>query len=136
MSLSPGYIDFVLELLTDFGPVHVKRMFGGAVITCDGVGFAVLDDDTFYVKADPEFAVELKERGSRPWSYSVRKDGTVRDIGYWSLPDTAADDPDETVQLARRSFDVALRAAAEKAAKKPRKSPAPRKAPPSRRPRA
>ncbi len=133
MPLSPGYIDFVLELLTDFGPVHVRRMFGGAAISCDGVGFGILDDDTFLLKADPDFSAELKSQGSRPWSYSVKKDGSVRDIGYWSLPDIAADDPEETVRVARRSFDVALRAAAEKAAKKPRAPAAARKTSPKKR---
>ena len=117
MPLSPGFIEFALEQLDGFGPVQVKRMFGGATVARDGVGFGILDDDIFFIKADAAFGAELKKQGCKPWSYSVKKDGTVREIAYWSLPDSAADDPEETSALARRSFDIALKASAEKALK-------------------
>lgn len=118
MPLSPGFTDYVTELIAGFGKVEVKRMFGGAALYRDGVGFAILDDDTFFLKADAAMGAELKKQRCKPWSYSVKKGGTVRDIAYWSLPDTAADDPDEAVELAKRSFVIAARAAKEKAAKK------------------
>jgi DNA transformation protein len=126
MPLSPGFIEFALEQLDGFGPVQVKRMFGGATVARDGVGFGILDDDIFFIKADAAFGAELKKQGCKPWSYSVKKDGTVREIAYWSLPDSAADDPEETSALARRSFDIALKASAEKAlkARKPKAKPA------------
>jgi DNA transformation protein len=101
-------------------------MFGGAMLSRSGVGFAILDDDTFFLKADTTLGAELKEQGSKPWSYSVKKDGAVRDIAYWSLPDTAADDPDEAVALTRRSFAIAAQAAKEKPKRKIAKPP-PRK---------
>ena len=128
MPLSSGFIEFVIEQLDGFGPVEVKKMFGGASIGRDGVGFGILDDDVFFIKADPDFAAGLKARGCKPWSYSVKKDGTVRDIGYWSLPDSAADDPDETSSLARRSYAIAMKAAAEKPVKKAKPKAAAKKA--------
>lgn len=129
MPLSPGFPDYVLELLASFGRIETKRMFGGAMLSHQGVSFAILDDDTFFLKADAALGAELKEQGSKPWHYSVKKDGTVRDIAYWSLPDTAADDPDEAVTLARRSFAIATTAAKTKATKKavPVKKKAPAK---------
>lgn len=125
MPLSPGFPDYVLELIAGFGRVEVKRMFGGAMLLRDGVGFGILDDDTFFIKADAAMGAELKKQRCKPWSYSVRKDGTVRDIAYWSLPDTAADDPDEAVGLVKRSFAIAVQTAKgkpkKKAAAKPNK---------------
>jgi DNA transformation protein len=118
MPLSPGFADYVTELIAGFGRLEVKRMFGGAMLSRDGVGFAILDDDTFFLKADAAMGAELKKLDCKPWGYSVKKDGTVRDIAYWSLPDTAADDPDEAVELTKRSFAIAVRAAKEKAVKK------------------
>jgi DNA transformation protein len=121
MTLSPGFSDYVEELIAGFGKVEIRRMFGGAAIYCNGVGFGILDDDVFFLKADPSLGAELKKQGSKPWRYSLKKDGTVREIAYWSLPATAADDGEEASSLARRSYDIALRVAAEKAkkAKKP-----------------
>jgi DNA transformation protein len=131
MPLSPGFPDYVQELIAGFGRVDVKRMFGGAGLYRNGVGFGILDDDTFFIKADKAFGAELRSQGCKPWVYSIAKDGSVRDIAYWSLPDTAADDGDEAVKLVRRSFEVA-RIAAEAKAKKPKKKaaakPAPKKA--------
>jgi len=127
MVLSPGFTDYVEELIAGFGKVEIRRMFGGAAIYRGGVGFGILDDDIFFIKADAAFGAELKKRGCRPWSYSVKKDGTVRDIAYWSLPDTAADDGDEATTLVRRSFEIAKKADAAKV-KKPKKAPA-KKAP-------
>lgn len=118
MPLSPGFIDYVTELVADFGKVEVKRMFGGAALYRDGVGFAILDNDTFFLKADAAMSAELKKRRCKPWVYSIKTDGTVREIAYWSLPDTAADDPDEAVELAKRSFLIAARAAEKKADKR------------------
>jgi DNA transformation protein and related proteins len=134
MPLSPGFPDFVVELIAGFGKLEVKRMFGGASLSRDGVGFAILDDDVFFIKADAAFAAELKAQGCKPWVYSVKKDGSIRDIGYWSLPDTAADDPDEAVGLVRRSFAIAKQAAKDKPKKdKPKKvkKPAAKAAKPS-----
>lgn len=118
MPLSPDFIDYAVELIAGFGKVEVKRMFGGAALSRGGVGFVILDDDTFFIKADAALGEELKQQGCKPWIYSVKKDGSVREIAYWSLPDTAADDPEEAVDLAKRSHAIAVRAAKAKAAKK------------------
>jgi DNA transformation protein len=121
MPLSPDFTDYAEELIAGFGKVEIRKMFGGAGVYRNGVGFGILDDDTFFIKADTALGAELKKQGSKPWSYSVKKDGTVRDIAYWSLPAAAADDGDEASALAKRSFEIAKRAAAEKA-KKPKKA--------------
>jgi DNA transformation protein len=126
MPLSPGFTDYAEELIAGFGKVEIRRMFGGAGVYRNGVGFGILDDDVFFIKADPALGAELKKQGCKPWVYSVKKDGTVRDIAYWSLPASATDDPDEAVALVKRSFEIAKKADAEK--KKPKKAAA-KKAP-------
>ena len=60
MPLSPGFPDYVQELIAGFGKVEVKRMFGGAALYRNGVGFGILDDDVFFLKADKAFGAELK----------------------------------------------------------------------------
>jgi DNA transformation protein len=125
MPLSQDFIDYATELIAGFGKVDVKRMFGGATLSRNGVGFGILDNDTFFLKADKTLGAELNGQGSKPWSYSVKKDGTVRDVAYWSLPAAAADDPDEALELVKRSFVIATQAAKEK----PRKQSAKQRAP-------
>jgi DNA transformation protein and related proteins len=119
--LSQGFAAYVEELIAAFGPVQIRKMFGGAAVYRDGVGFGILDDDTFFIKADKAFGAELKRQGCRPWVYSIAKDGSVRDVAYWSLPETAADDGDEASSLVRRSYQIAVKAAESNAAKKAKK---------------
>jgi DNA transformation protein and related proteins len=108
MPLSPGFADYVLELLDGFGPLEAKRMFGGAGLYHDGLMFGILDDDVVYFRVDDTLEAELKAQGSVPWSYSLKRDGAVREMGYWRMPETAADDPDEAVSLAKRAYAAAL----------------------------
>ena len=83
-------------------------MFGGAGLYRDGVMFAMLDDDVVYFRVDDALEADLKAQGSVPWSYSMKRDGAVRDMGYWRMPETAADDPDEAVAIAKRAFAAAI----------------------------
>lgn len=128
MPISPGYVDYVRDLFSRFGSVDIKRMFGGAGIYADGVMFALIDDDMVYIRTDADFAAELKAQGCRPWVYSMKRDGEVRDMGYWSLPEAAADDPDEAAGFARRALAAAkARAATRKPKTPPGKSVATKK---------
>lgn len=107
MGVSPGYIDHIMELLSDLGEIEVRRMFGAAGVFRNDVMFAVIDEDVLYLKADEAFAEELKAKGAIKWVYSKRSANSRRVSNNWSLPDEAADDPELAVSLARRSYEIA-----------------------------
>ena len=96
---------FARELFSGLGPVSVRRMFGGAGIYADGVMFALIDDDTIYIKADEALKADLRSHGSAAWTYT--RDGETREMGYWRLPESALDDPDEAAIWARRALAIA-----------------------------
>lgn len=124
MPLSPGFSDYMLELLAGFGRVEARRMFGGAGLYRDGVMFGILDDDAAFFRVDDVLQAEMEAQGSVPWVYSMKPDGSVRSMGYWRMPETAADDPDEAVALARRSYAAAVSRKALRARKAPDKEKA------------
>jgi len=117
MARDTGFEDWVREHFAALGPLEIKRMFGGAGVYSTGLIFALLDDGVVWLKGDDGNIPALQDAGSRQFTYPG-KDGAVMTLGYWSLPDSATDDPDEAVEWARGAIDVALRKAA---AKKPRK---------------
>ena len=121
MPLSPGFSDYALELLTGVGRVEARRMFGGAGLFRDGVMFALLDDDVIYFRVDEALQADLQAQGSVPWVYSMKRDGVVRDMGYWRMPETAADDPDEAAAIGRRAVAAAIHRRELRASKPPRK---------------
>lgn len=106
----------ICDLFSAFGPVRLRRMFGGAGIYADGVMFALEAGGLLYLKADAAFAADLAERGSAPFGY-VAKTGPRTIASFWRAPDTALDDADDLAALARRALDVARAAASQKAAR-------------------
>ena len=121
MALSREFADHLRDLFGALGPVETRRMFGGAGVYLDDAMFALVIDDTLYMKADPDLARTYAEAGSAPFSYDTRNG--VRTIpGLMRLPDSALDDPDEALDWARRSLVPAELAAAKKRAAKDRKA--------------
>lgn len=118
-----GFHDFVRELFGGLDPVQIKRMFGGAGGYADGVMFLLLADDAIYLKVDDMLKAELAAEGSGPFVWAPTKGsraGEQVEMGYWRLPDSALDDPDEAVIWGRKALAVARA----KAAKPKRKTKA------------
>ena len=115
MAFDADFNEWVREHFAGLGRLEIRRMFGGAGVYASGVMFALLDDGVVFLKADETLASAFLEAGSRPFTFP--RGDTVMTLGYWTLPETALDDPDEAVAWARRSLDVALRKAAGKTPK-------------------
>jgi DNA transformation protein len=103
------------ELLSAFGSVAIRRMFGGIGIFAEGVMFALVSDGELYLKADEETIPAFRTEGSGPFTYGAKGRRIV--MSYWRLPDRLLDDADELARWARS----ALRAAQRSEAIKPRR---------------
>jgi DNA transformation protein and related proteins len=124
--------EFIHDLFAPFGPVTVKRLFGGAGISCDGLTFALVFDGAIFLKVDEDSIPDFEREGSRPFVYTRAKSkGRVgkASMSYWRLPERLYDDPDELAVWARRAFAVAERKKSElqKVAKRNVKQPKRRK---------
>jgi DNA transformation protein and related proteins len=105
MSVSRGFQDFVLELLTALNPV-ARRMFSGVGLFHSGVMFGLLVRDTLYLRVDASTRPRFEQAGSRPFSYK-RGDRDVSLGAYYEIPDGMLDQPDELLQWARDAVVVA-----------------------------
>lgn len=103
--------DDLRDLFSGFGPVSVRRMFGGKGIYHDGLIIAVFLHEELRLKGDAQLAPELEAAGGRRWTYAHAKNGRPVAMPYWSVPESALDDPDEMAIWARKAFDAALRTA-------------------------
>ena len=113
--------EFVAELFAPMGSVSIRRMFGGAGVFRDGLMFALLGDDTVYLKTDARLRADLEAEGSAPFIWIKPSTGEAIDMGYVSLPSCAMDDPDEASAWAKRALAVAKAKAAAKPLAKPKK---------------
>src|SRR6185503_10374900 len=107
MALSAEYLAFIKDQMSGFGPVSIKRMFGGAGVSLDDVNFAIIADEILYFKADavnePDFAAEDLE----PFAYEGRN-GKRMQMSYRRAPPRVMDDADEMTLWCRKAFEAAL----------------------------
>lgn len=89
-------------------------MFGGKGIYHEGLIFALEVDGDILLKADAMTAPDFEAAGCRQWVYEghIRK-GPVA-MPYWTIPDSAIDDPDEMAAWARKAPEASLRSKAKK----------------------
>jgi DNA transformation protein len=119
MAASAEYLDFIKEQLSGFGQVTVRRMFNGAGIFREGLMFALIADETLYLKADASSQGEFQALSLPPFTYGAR--GGKRTImSYWRAPEACLDDRDEMAEWACKAFAAALRARKPEKPKKPR----------------
>lgn len=105
--------DNIQELFAIFGPVSVRRMFGGAGLYADGVMFGLVSDGRIFLKADAATVPDFEREGCAPFEYGT-KTGKRTVMSYWRLPDRLYDDPDELALWAKRSLATARRSSAAK----------------------
>ena len=58
------FVSHVLDLMQSLGRVRARRMFGGYGIFIDGLMFALIADETLYLKADEESANAVQDKGT------------------------------------------------------------------------
>jgi len=98
--------EHVREMFREFGPVLVRRMFGGAGLYADGVMFALVSDDLIYLKTDAASLPAFAREHCAPFEYDS-KTGKRALTSYWRLPERLYDDPDELAQWARAAVAAA-----------------------------
>jgi DNA transformation protein len=83
MPVTPSYKAFVLEQLAVAGPVTARSMFGGVGLYCQGLFFALIDDDTLYLKVDDTTRADFERIGSEPFRPFG---GDSHVMQYYALP--------------------------------------------------
>jgi DNA transformation protein len=107
------------ELFAPFGPVAVKRMFGGHGIWVHGFHIALEQDGDIYLKADGTTAPKFEAAGSTPFVYETSKKSVT--VSYWRLVDSALEDEDELREWANLALAAAQRAQMKKPKKRAKK---------------
>ena len=101
------FIAFLIDGLQPLGQIRAKRMFGGHGIFFEDTMFAIVADDTLYLKADEQNKSEFDALDLMPFQYS-RKDKVI-EMSYRPAPEVIFDDPDELIHWGRLALDAALR---------------------------
>jgi DNA transformation protein len=100
--------DDIADLFSSFGPVSVRRMFGGAGIYADGTMFALVSDGTIYLKVGDSNRAAFEREDLPPFTY-VTGSGKRGVMSYRRMPDRLYDDPEELAVWARAALAAAQR---------------------------
>lgn len=111
------YIEYLHEVFELFGPITAQKMFGGYGIYHDGLMFALVDDDTLYLKADAQNRGDFEALGLGQFEFN--RNGKIIKMSYYQAPDEIMDDREQAALWARRSFEAALRSGTVKGTPKP-----------------
>jgi DNA transformation protein len=106
MPVSDEFIDYVIDQLTAWAEVSVRKMFGGAGLYCDGKMFGLIADDVAYLKVDDSNREDFVKAGSSPFNPFPEKAKTTV-MPYYEVPADILENRDQLAAWAERSLAVA-----------------------------
>jgi len=108
MSVSPTFRTFVLEQLGRCVPsIRGRSMFGGVGIYAGELFFALIADDTLYLKVDEHTRPEFERRGLGPFR-PFGEHGEV--MQYYRVSEDLLEDAEELRGWVAQAIEVARRA--------------------------
>ncbi len=96
------------DLFQEFGPVTLRRFFGGEGICSGEIMLGMVFSDTIYFKTDEITRKAFLAEKTKPFTFLKRSTGETIVTTWFALPDRLYDDPEELAQWARAAYQVAL----------------------------
>src|SRR5665213_3014289 len=92
------------DLFAAFGPVQLRRLFGGEGVYADGLIIGLVVDERLYLKTDEASRAAFTAEGCKPFYF--RKSGKRIASSYFAIPERLYDAPEELADWARQARTV------------------------------
>ncbi len=125
MPPSASHLDYIKDLLSPFGEITTRRMFGGAGVYCDGMIFAIIGEDDLWFKVDDATRAEFEDAGLAP--FEVEMNGKKGTMSYYNAPEEIFDDHDALARWMTLALAAARRGYKPKKKTKSKSRSSPRK---------
>ncbi len=106
------------DLFAVFGPVRLKRFFGGEGIYAGDVMIGMVFEDIVYLTTSEETRGAFVAECCKPFEFTKPSTGEVVRTHWYAIPERLYDDPEELALWARAAMNVAVNS---KTAKKKRR---------------
>jgi len=103
----PAIVDALEFRLGAWGPILVKRLFGGYALYRDGIIFGLVFRERVYFKTDDANRADYVAAGMPPFEYT-RTTGRTIAMRYYEVPGSVLDDLDELPRWADKALAVTL----------------------------
>jgi DNA transformation protein len=104
------FVAFVCDQLRAWGGVAPRRMFSAQGLFRGGTLFALIRDDTLFLRTDPASVGDFLAAGMEPFRYT--RSGRVVALDYHEVPAEILDEADRLAAWAESAYAAALRRAA------------------------
>jgi len=105
MACSRDFHDFVLDQLAGLGELRSRMMFGEYGLYCDDLFFALVADESLWLKVDDGNRPRFEARGMEPFSPG----DPPTPMRYYEVPLDVLEDPLQLREWADESIRVAAR---------------------------
>lgn len=102
MPVSEEFLSYIIGQLTEWGGVTSRKMFGGAGLFRDGKMFALISDDTAYLRADESNREQFDQADSRQFKPYEKRKG----MPYFEVPPAVLESPAELINWSKRSLAI------------------------------
>jgi DNA transformation protein and related proteins len=106
MPVTSAFRAYALEQIGRVVPVTSRAMFGGVGIYSNGLFFALMDDDTLYLKVDDSNRADFEAQGMGPFR-PYGDDTHV--MQYYELPAELLEEPEALRPWVEKAIEVARR---------------------------
>ncbi|HYL36386.1 MAG TPA: TfoX/Sxy family protein [Bryobacteraceae bacterium] len=113
-----SYMEFLLEQLSPLGDITARSMFGGHVIYCQGIVFALVANNALYLKADDHNRPAFEARGLEAFHPFEDANAVMQ---YYEAPPELFEDPRALLDWAGGAVAAGRRAQSNKKSRQPRK---------------
>jgi DNA transformation protein len=104
--MSNNYVEYILDLLSPFGSITSRAMFGGYGIYKDKIIIGIIIDDELYFKVDKTNKEQYKSLNSVPFTYEAK--GKSIAMSYWKVPIEIMEDEEQLSEWTEQSFLISL----------------------------
>jgi len=106
------FVSYVIDLMQSIGPVYARAMFGGHGVYLEGLMFALIANNTLFLKVDKALENGFVESGLEPFTYN--RQGKEFKMSYFQAPEDALEDSELMNIWANKAYGVELREASKK----------------------
>jgi DNA transformation protein len=102
------------DLFSEFGPIKLRRFFGGEGIVADEVMIGMVFDDIIYFHTDEGTRAAFVAEGCKPFTFLKRSKNEMIATHWYALPERLYDDPEELAAWARIALEAMRNSETEK----------------------
>lgn len=101
------YCVYITDILSDWGDITYRPMFGGFGLYKNGQIFALTCGDSLYLKTDKQSQLLFETKGCEQFTYEAKN--KIAKMSYWSAPESFFDSSEDANYWAEIAYKAGIR---------------------------